>query len=148
MQKHTLRQPVVTKFTSEVRARPASHGAHVRSRPGHLHRGPGAAAIGRLLLHPAVTALPLAFLAGTFGTDLGLWLTGDPFWARASLWLTGLGLVTGLLSEIPVWIEFQASDQKFIDLHDWRNWIDALAGTVMMALALISRSEERRVGKE
>jgi uncharacterized membrane protein len=41
---------------------------------------------------------PIAFLAAALGSDIGYWLTGDFFWARASLWLIGLGLGLGLIA--------------------------------------------------
>jgi len=47
-------------------------------------------------IHPLIVLFPIAFLVGAAGTDLGYWLTKDPFWARASIWLLGVGLLTGL----------------------------------------------------
>jgi len=47
-------------------------------------------------IHPLIVLFPIAFLVGAAGTDLGYWLTQDPFWARASVWLLGVGLLTGL----------------------------------------------------
>lgn len=51
-------------------------------------------------LHPVIVTFPIAFLVGALGTDVGYWLTSDPFWARASLWLVGVGLAGGLLAAI------------------------------------------------
>lgn len=49
-------------------------------------------------LHPMLVTFPIAFLLGAFGSDLGFWLTGDPFWARMSLWLLGAGTAMGSLA--------------------------------------------------
>jgi uncharacterized membrane protein len=49
---------------------------------------------------------PIAFLVGALASDLAFWWTADPFWARASLWLTGAGLVTGALAAIVGLIDF------------------------------------------
>lgn len=51
-------------------------------------------------LHPVASMFPVAFLTGGFLSDIGYWLTGDPFWARASLWLLGAGLAGGLLAAL------------------------------------------------
>ena len=49
-------------------------------------------------LHPLLVTFPIAFLPGALGTDVGYWLTGDSFWARASFWLIGAGIVSGLVA--------------------------------------------------
>ncbi len=59
---------------------------------------PSTVAIAGHPLHPLSVIFPIAFLAGALGSDLGYWFTHDFFWARASLWLIGLGLAGGLLA--------------------------------------------------
>jgi uncharacterized membrane protein len=59
---------------------------------------PSTVAIAGHPLHPLSVIFPIAFLAAALGSDIGYWLTGDFFWARASLWLIGLGLAGGLLA--------------------------------------------------
>ena len=51
-------------------------------------------------IHPVIVVFPVAFLTAAAGTDIGYWLTRDFFWARASTWLIGLGLVAGILAAI------------------------------------------------
>lgn len=46
-------------------------------------------------LHPLVVHFPVAMLTAVLGADLGYWLTHDPFWQRAGLWLAGVGTVSG-----------------------------------------------------
>lgn len=46
-------------------------------------------------LHPLVVHFPVAMLMAVLGADLGYWLTRDPFWQRASLWLAGVGMASG-----------------------------------------------------
>ncbi|WP_205665154.1 DUF2231 domain-containing protein [Caldimonas tepidiphila] len=46
-------------------------------------------------LHPMLIHLPLAALLGLVATDLAWWWTRDPFWARAGLWLAGVGALGG-----------------------------------------------------
>lgn len=63
----------------------------------HPIRGlPSTAAIGGHPLHPLMIPYPVAFLTGALATDLAARGTNDPFWARASKWLLGAGVVSGL----------------------------------------------------
>jgi uncharacterized membrane protein len=57
-------------------------------------------------LHPVLVLFPVAFLVGAAGTDIGYWLTSDPFWARASLWLIGVGFAAGILAAITGFLDF------------------------------------------
>ncbi len=59
---------------------------------------PSTVAIAGHPLHPLSVIFPIAFLAGALGSDFGYWLTRDPFWARASLWLLGAGLAGGVVA--------------------------------------------------
>ncbi len=49
-------------------------------------------------LHPALIHFPVAALIGLMATDVAFVLTGDPFWARASLWLVGVGTTGAAVS--------------------------------------------------
>lgn len=46
-------------------------------------------------IHPMLIHLPLASLIMVVGSDVAYIMTGDPFWARASLWLLGVGAFGG-----------------------------------------------------
>lgn len=49
-------------------------------------------------LHPVLIHFPVAALIGLAGTDIGYLLSEDDFWARAGLWLAGVGAVGGWCS--------------------------------------------------
>lgn len=49
-------------------------------------------------LHPALIHFPVAALTGLIATDLAYVFTEDPFWSRASLWLSGVGTFGGAIS--------------------------------------------------
>jgi uncharacterized membrane protein len=49
-------------------------------------------------MHPALVHLPIAALVGLVGTDLAFLFSGDFFWARAGLWLAGVGAVGGAIA--------------------------------------------------
>lgn len=46
-------------------------------------------------IHPALIHFPVAALVALIGTDLGYLLSNDVFWARAGLWLAGVGAFGG-----------------------------------------------------
>jgi uncharacterized membrane protein len=49
---------------------------------------------------------PIAFFVSAFLCDLAFWRTGEPFWATASLWLLGAGLVIAGLAAVFGLIDF------------------------------------------
>jgi uncharacterized membrane protein len=51
-------------------------------------------------IHPIIVIFPIAFLSGVAGTDLGYWLTRGEFWAQASIWLLGVGLLSGVAAAV------------------------------------------------
>lgn len=57
-------------------------------------------------IHPIIVIFPIAFLSGVAGTDLGYWLTKGEFWAQASLWLLGIGLLSGVAAAIVGMFDF------------------------------------------
>lgn len=58
------------------------------------------AAVSGHPMHPALIHFPIAALFMLVGSDVAFLLSGDPFWARASLWLAGIGATVGTLSGI------------------------------------------------
>ncbi|MVW70067.1 DUF2231 domain-containing protein [Bordetella sp. 15P40C-2] len=61
-----------------------------------LPKGTGTAvAVSRHPLHPALVTFPIAFIIGALPSDLAYLWFGDEFWARASLWLLGVGTLMG-----------------------------------------------------
>lgn len=49
-------------------------------------------------IHPMLIHFPVAALLGLVATDVAYLFTGDFFWARASLWLAGVGALGGWVS--------------------------------------------------
>ena len=49
-------------------------------------------------IHPMLIHFPVAMLIAVMGTDLAWVMTGDSFWARAGVWLTGIGALGGCFS--------------------------------------------------
>lgn len=51
-------------------------------------------------IHPMLIHFPVAALIGLIGTDLAFVFTQDLFWARASVWLVGIGVLGAWVSGI------------------------------------------------
>jgi uncharacterized membrane protein len=51
-------------------------------------------------IHPILVIFPVAFLSAAAGSDIGYWLTADFFWARVSMWLIGLGGLSGIMAAL------------------------------------------------
>lgn len=49
-------------------------------------------------VHPMLIHFPVAALLGLIATDLAWLVSGDFFWARAGLWLAGVGALGGWIS--------------------------------------------------
>jgi uncharacterized membrane protein len=53
-----------------------------------------------------VVGFPIAFFVATFASDLIFWRTGISFWAAASFWLLGAGLIMAALAAVAGLIDF------------------------------------------
>lgn len=93
------------------------------------------AAIGGHPLHPTLIHLPIAALLMLAGSDVGYLITGDPFWARVSLWLAGIGTVFGTLSGL-------AGTVDLITVSRIRRlitaWAHALLAVMLLSLASLN----------
>lgn len=96
---------------------------------------PSTVAIAGHPLHPLIVTFPIAFLTGAFGTDVGYWLTGDPFWARASIWLIMAGFVAGLVAAATGMLDFLKIDR--VKKHS-AGWIHAIGNIAALLLTLFN----------
>jgi uncharacterized membrane protein len=96
---------------------------------------PSTAAVWQHPIHPMLIPFPVAFLVGALATDLAFNATDDLFWARASLWLVGAGLVTGVLAAIFGAIDFWTIERARAHTA---GWIHFIGNAVALLLALIS----------
>lgn len=83
-------------------------------------------------LHAVAVNFPIAYLTGALASDLGFWWTGDPFWARVSLWLTGAGFFMGAIAAVFGTLEFLLVKEirRFVS-----SWSHFLAGITLLAIA-------------
>lgn len=96
---------------------------------------PSTAAIAGHPLHPMLIPFPIASLVGALLADFAYWGTDDTFWAEAARWLTGFGLVTGVLAAVLGLIDF-LTRQRIRQLSI--AWIHFLGNGGALVLALIS----------
>lgn len=99
---------------------------------------PSTAAVAGHPIHPMIIPYPVAFLTGAVVTDLAARRTDDPFWARASRWLLGAGVVSGLAAGAVGAIDYftirRAREKNVGQLHAYGNSVAiGLAGLSLLA---------------
>lgn len=57
-------------------------------------------------IHPVIVTFPIVFLTSAAAADIAYWFTNDAFWARASVWMIGLGVVSGILAALIGMLDF------------------------------------------
>lgn len=100
------------------------------------------AAIDGHPLHPLLVTLPVGFLVGALLSDLMFYGTADPFWARASAWLIGAGLVSGALAAIAGFIDFFGSERIRSLTLVWYHFIGNAVALVLAAISLYLRAAD------
>lgn len=86
-------------------------------------------------IHPVLIPFPIAFLTGALLTDIAYLSTGDAFWARVSLWLIGVGLVTGILAGAVGAVDYFTIER--VRDHSAGN-IHAIGNVIVVILAAIN----------
>jgi len=97
---------------------------------------PSTVAIAGHPLHPAIVTMPIAFLVAAPATDIGYWLTGDVFWAHASVWLIGAGLVTGILAALTGMMDFMKIGRVRKHTAGWAHMYANVTALVLTAINL------------
>jgi uncharacterized membrane protein len=85
-------------------------------------------------IHPMLVPFPIAFLVGVLASDLMFAGTGDVFWARASIWLVGAGVVMGGLAAIFGLIDFLTIER----VRSPTGWTHFLGNLLVVVLSLVS----------
>ncbi|MFM2044611.1 MAG: hypothetical protein RLY86_3187 [Pseudomonadota bacterium] len=70
------------------------------ARDPHRHSVDSIVAIAGHPIHAMLVAFPITLTVGTLGGDLLYWWSGDAFFARLSLWASGVGFGMGILSAL------------------------------------------------
>jgi uncharacterized membrane protein len=83
-------------------------------------------------LHPVMIHFPVAALLGLIGTDVAWILTGDGFWARASLWLAGVGALGGWISGLAGLVDLTTVRRIRMLITAWSH---AILAVLLLSLA-------------
>jgi uncharacterized membrane protein len=84
-------------------------------------------------LHPMLIPFPVACFVLTFVSDLAFWKTSSDFWANASLWLLGIGLIMAALAAVIGLIDL-TGDTQIRNLSD--AWLHAGGNVVAVLIEL------------
>lgn len=83
-------------------------------------------------IHPGLVHFPVAALLGLIATDVAYIYSSDPFWARAGLWLAGVGAIGG-------WIASMAGLMDLLLVSQIRRlisaWCHAILAVMLLSLA-------------
>jgi uncharacterized membrane protein len=100
------------------------------------------AKLGTHPLHPMLIPFPVAFLVGALVADLAFIGTGDGFWASASTWLIGAGIVMALLAAVAGFTDF-LGEPRIRALNDaWYHMIGNLTAVLIAIINFLLRYNE------
>ena len=86
-------------------------------------------------IHPMLIHFPVAALLGLIATDLAYIFSGDYFWARASLWLAGIGALGGWVSGFAGLIDLLSVSQiRRLNTA----WCHAILAVMLLSLASLN----------
>ena len=84
-------------------------------------------------IHPMLIPFPVACFVLTFVSDLAFYKTANEFWATASLWLLGIGLIMAALAAVMGLIDV-FGDEQIRNLSD--AWLHAGGNVVAVLIEL------------
>jgi len=86
-------------------------------------------------IHPMLIHFPVAALIGVIATDLAFIFTADGFWARAGLWLSGIGALGGWISGMAGLVDLTtvARIRRLITA-----WCHAILAVMLLSLATLN----------
>ena len=91
------------------------------------------AQIGGHPIHPMLIPFPIVCFVLTFVSDLAFYKTSNEFWATASLWLLGIGLIMAALAALVGLIDV-FGDQRVRNLSD--AWLHAGGNVIAVLIEL------------
>ncbi len=97
---------MVTTYESGVRVVEGASASMADDVAGEASVHPSTAAIAGHPLHPMLVPVPIGMLSAAVASDVAYAITGDGFWARASRWLLGGGMLAGLMAAVLGIIDF------------------------------------------
>jgi uncharacterized membrane protein len=95
------------------------------------------AAVAGHPVHPMLIHFPVAALLALVGADLAYAFGGDPFWARAALWLAGVGTVGGWIASVAGLVDLLGVTRVRRLMTAWGH---ALIAVTMLSMATLNWS--------
>jgi len=96
---------------------------------------PSHASIAGHPLHPMLIHFPISALIALVTTDLAYVMGGDPFWARAGLWLAGVGAMGGWVASVAGLIDLLTVQRIRRLITAWGH---ALMAVMMLSIASLN----------
>lgn len=93
------------------------------------------AAIAGHPLHPMMIHFPVAALIALVGADAAYVYGGDPFWARAGVWLSGVGAIGGWAASLAGLVDLLTVTRIRRLITAWGH---ALIAVMMLSLATLN----------
>jgi uncharacterized membrane protein len=84
-------------------------------------------------IHPMLIPFPIVCFVLAFVSDVAFWRTSNDFWANASLWLLGIGLIMAALAAVAGVIDL-LGDDRIRNLND--AWLHAGGNVVAVVIEL------------
>jgi uncharacterized membrane protein len=84
-------------------------------------------------IHPMLIPFPIACFVLALVSDLAFWMTSNDFWASASIWLLGIGLIMAALAAV-VGLTDVLGDVQIRNLSD--AWLHAGGNVVAVVIEL------------
>lgn len=82
-------------------------------------------------IHPMLIPFPIAFLVGTLLSDILFSQTGDAFWATASVYLLGAGIIMALAAALAGFADFFGDRRVRALSHAWQHMIGNLVAVLL-----------------
>ncbi|HHY49717.1 MAG TPA: DUF2231 domain-containing protein [Alphaproteobacteria bacterium] len=90
-------------------------------------------------IHPMLVPFPIAFLVGTFVSDIVYAAGGGEFWATASYWLLAGAIVMALLAAVAGFTDFFGEPRIREQRVAWYHMIGNLGAVVLALINLLLR---------
>ncbi|MGO9702917.1 MAG: DUF2231 domain-containing protein [Xanthobacteraceae bacterium] len=101
-----------------------------------MERNPRSTAqIGGHPIHPMLVAIPAAFLVAAPVCGVAFWVTRDPVWSIASIWLIGVALAFGAIAAVAGLVDF-GGDPRIRALREAKRHM--VGNLVLLSLTLLN----------
>ena len=93
-------------------------------------------------VHSMLIPFPIAFLVGALVSDLAYWQLRDAFWATASFYLLGAGIVMALAAAAAGFTDFLGDRRIRALAHAWQHMAGNLVAVLISVVNFLVRSSD------